>query len=285
MKKTITISMAALSLAFIAMETANAQIGSSVTINKATIATATTPGNQSACAGTVVNALTFAGVADSFYISGGAALGLADQGVTVAEIPTFTAIAGTDATISIAPYNGDCAGTPVTYILSVIAAPVVNTIPDFAVCSGEDIGMAFTGTTDATFAWANDNTITGVGAAGTGDIAATATEAGASVITVIPSLGSCMGTATVVTTVTVNALPSDGSLAAVDADICSADQAMITFSSTENITSISYSVNGGIAQTQAIATPASETFNVSSAEGANEYELVSMTNGNGCTAQ
>src|SRR5690606_3133283 len=120
----------------------------------------------------------------------------------------------------------------------------------------------------AVFDWINDNTATGIGASGSGNIMATASAAGISAITVTPSLGACTGTATLVTTVTVNALPSNGTLVAVDADICSSDQAMLTFTSSENITSISYSINGGGAQVQTISTPASETFTVPSSEGA-----------------
>lgn len=285
MKKNITLTLSALMLAIVTPDLASAQIGSSVTINKAAVATVVAPVDQSACAGTLVNALPITGLADSFYISGGAALGLADQGFTNMEIPAFTAIAGTDATIMITPYNNDCSGTPVSYTLSVIAAPVVNPVADFALCSGDDILITFTGTSGAVFDWINDNTATGIGASGSGNIMATASAAGISAITVTPSLGACTGTATLVTTVTVNALPSNGTLVAVDADICSSDQAMLTFTSSENITSISYSINGGGAQVQTISTPASETFTVPSSEGANEYELISMTDENGCTAQ
>jgi len=285
MKKNITLTWSVLMLAIVTPELANAQIGSSVSINKAAMATVVAPDDQSVCAGTLVTALPISGAADSFYISGGAALGLADQGFTNAEIPAFTAVAGSDATITITPYNNECAGTPVSYTLSVIAAPVVDPLTDFAVCSGDDILITFTGTSGAVFDWTNDNTTTGISASGSGNITTVASNAGTSVITVTPSLGACTGTATVVASVTVNALPSSGTLVAVDADICSADQAMLTFSSSENITSISYSINGGGTQIQPIATPASETFNVPSSDGVNEYELVAMTDENGCTAQ
>jgi hypothetical protein len=285
MKKNITLTLSALTLTLFTAEVANAQIGSSVTINKSAVATVAAPDNQSACAGALVDAMPITGNADSFYISGGAALGLADQGFTNAEIPAFTAIAGDDATITITPYNNECAGTSVNYTLSVIAAPSVNTVADFAVCSGGVIELNFTGTPGATFDWTNDNMVTGIDASGNGNINVVASGAGTSTITVTPSLGACTGDATVVSAITVNALPSNGTLAAINTDICSSDQATLVFTSSENITSISYTINGGDAQVHAITTPASETFDVPSSEGSNEYTLISMTDENGCTAQ
>ena len=105
-----------------------AVISDAVTLTIFPTPVATSPGAQSSCAGTTV-AIPLTGTPSgvTFNISGGAAIGLADQ-TGVLAIPSFTAIAGS-ATISITPSANACLGNAVTFLYT------VNPTPDTPVVS------------------------------------------------------------------------------------------------------------------------------------------------------
>ena len=90
--------------------------------------TATAPGNQVACSGVATAAIALTGTPSgvTYNVTGGAAIGLANQtGVTA--IPSFTPTAGT-ATISVTPVANGCSGTAVTFTYTVNATPTAITI-------------------------------------------------------------------------------------------------------------------------------------------------------------
>ncbi len=99
-----------------------AVISDAVTLTIFPTPVATNPGAQSSCAGTTV-AIPLSGTPSgvTFNISGGTAIGLADQ-TGVLEIPSFTAIAGS-ATISITPSANACLGNAVTFLYTVNPTP------------------------------------------------------------------------------------------------------------------------------------------------------------------
>lgn len=84
-------------------------------------------------------------------------------------------------------------------VVNIAATPSVNPIADQVICEGAIFAaINFTGSIGTTFNWANNNTNIGLGAAGTGNIAAFAGQStgGAEVatITVTPTAGTCVGT-------------------------------------------------------------------------------------------
>lgn len=102
------------------------QVTGSVTVHPTP--TATTPANQTYCSGATTAAIALSGtpVGVTFNISGGTAIGLANQtGVT--SVPSYTATTGT-ATISITPVANGCTGTAVTYNVTVLAAVNYGTV-------------------------------------------------------------------------------------------------------------------------------------------------------------
>jgi gliding motility-associated-like protein len=86
-----------------------------------------------------------------------------------------------------------------TVSVSIAATPSVDPIADQTICDGDNFTpINFTGSVGSTFDWTNDNTNIGLGANGTGNIAAFAGTAPAvqevANITVTPSAGACVGT-------------------------------------------------------------------------------------------
>src|SRR5678809_30972 len=96
----------------------------------------TSPGAQTYCAGvaTSVIALTGSPAGVVYDISGGAAIGLANQ-TGVSQIPSFTPAAGS-ATISITPKANGCTGTAVTYNVTVNPTPTVTSPGAQTYCAG-----------------------------------------------------------------------------------------------------------------------------------------------------
>jgi hypothetical protein len=96
--------------------------------------TATAPANQTYCAGVATTAIPLTGTPSGvvFDISGGAAIGLANQ-TGVSSIPVFTPTAGGPTTITITPKANGCTGTAVTYTITVNSAPVVTLQPSINV--------------------------------------------------------------------------------------------------------------------------------------------------------
>ncbi|WP_181248541.1 GEVED domain-containing protein [Flavobacterium magnum] len=101
---------------------------------------ATSPGTQNFCAGVATSAIPLTGTGTTFNISGGAAIGLANQtGVT--SIPSFTPIAGT-ATITITPIASGCTGPNTTFTINVNGLPGSPTTgPTAPVCEGSPLTL------------------------------------------------------------------------------------------------------------------------------------------------
>jgi subtilisin-like proprotein convertase family protein len=105
--------------------------------------TAVAPVAQAYCIDAIVPATPLTGTPSgvTFNISGGAALGLANQtGVT--EIPSFAPTAAGTATISITPVANGCPGTAVTYNLTINPLPTAPVLSSNSpVCEGSTLSF------------------------------------------------------------------------------------------------------------------------------------------------
>ena len=137
--------------------------------------------------------------------------------------------------ITITPTLGACVGTPEQLTVVVVTTPEVNLAPtSLTVCSGEPIvsNFAANATPGATFAWTNNNTATGIPAAGTGNISATASNVAAptvSTIAVTPSLGTCTGVAE---NYTVTVVPEPTVVNPGNLTFCGGEMVTLAFSGT-----------------------------------------------------
>lgn len=80
--------------------------------------------------------------------------------------------------------------------MSIGSSPTVNAIADQTVCTGGSFNaINFSGSLGSVFNWTNGNTVIGLAASGTGNIASfTSAATGVSTVTVTPITGSCIGT-------------------------------------------------------------------------------------------
>ncbi|MFH0893574.1 MAG: PKD-like domain-containing protein, partial [Bacteroidota bacterium] len=176
------------------------------------------PANTTVCPGTAIPAGSITSTpagATYTWANSNTAIGLAASGT--GQVPGFTATNTTSAaitgTITITPTLGTCAGTPVSYTITVSPLPVISAPANSTVCPGTAISSGSITSTPAgaTYTWANSNTAIGLAASGTGQVpgfTATNTTSAAitGTITITPTLGTCVGTP-VTYTITVNPLP------------------------------------------------------------------------------
>ena len=138
-------------------------------------------------------------------------------------------------------------------------APVMNPVADVTVCAGQPIVRNFTPTGGGiTYSWTNSNTLTGLPAAGTGNINvpsnSTITTVQTGTVTVTPRIGACVGTprtfsVTVVPGTSVDPIPPQ--------TFCAGAPIILNFSSTSSTATYNWTnsnVNTGI--------PASGTGNI-----------------------
>ncbi len=144
-----------------------------ITVNPT--ATVTDPSDQIVCNGGTVTAVTFSGTGATGYTwsNDNTSVGLGASGS--GNIASFTAInAGivpAVATITVTPFNGLCAGTPQTFTITVNPTPAVTDPADQTVCNGAlTAAINFSGTGTG-YTWTNNNTLIGLGASGSGNIA------------------------------------------------------------------------------------------------------------------
>ena len=177
------------------------------------------PANITVCNNATVSAATFtSSTAGTTYTwtNTNTTIGLGASGS--GNIPGFTATntgsSAVTATITVTPSANGCTGTPSSYTITVNPSPTVSVPANVSLCTGATVpALNFSSTTPgATFAWTNSNTSIGLGASGTGNIAAftannTNTTASTATITVTPSANGCAGTPSTFT-ITVNPLPS-----------------------------------------------------------------------------
>lgn len=143
-----------------------------------------------------------------------------------------------------------CSGTPETFTITVNPTPVVDAVPNQAVCNGgSSAAITFTGAVAGTvYNWINDNTSIGLAASGSGNIGAfTAVNTGSTpvvaTVTVTPSYTNegvtCTGTP-VSFTITVNPTP-DVVAAPASQTICSGTAiSPVSFSSAVSGTTYSW---------------------------------------------
>lgn len=122
----------------------------------------------------------------------------ATGGTGSATAPTpITTTPGTTSYWVTQTLNG-CESGRVEIQVTIKPKPVVDPIGDISVCIGGVVpNINFTGTTGSQFSWSNNNTATGLGSTGNGNIPQfTTTSAGTSVVTVTPTLNGCTGNTT-----------------------------------------------------------------------------------------
>ena len=146
---------------------------------------------------------------------------------------TVGGLTGNTIEVRLTPSNKATAETYWFDNVSVVGTlPVVNQPANIVVCAGQTVSNTFTGTASTTFNWTNNNTATGLPAAGTGNIntpSAMVTSQQISTITVTPTIGSCNGVPKTFT-VTVNPAATVSQPANVAA--CGGDMVNVAFSGT-----------------------------------------------------
>ncbi len=192
--------------------------------------TVTDPADQTICAGTNTNAVNFTGTAGATFnwTNSATSIGLAASGTgNIAAFPGVNAgVAPVVATITVTPSLAGCVGTPQTFTITVNPIPSVTDPADQSLCANATTNAVnFTGAiAGTTFNWTNSNTTIGLGAGGTGNIAAftalnpTPGTTATATITVTPVLNGCSGTPQTFTISVINTLPtltSPGNLTAV----------------------------------------------------------------------
>ena len=186
------------------------------TITVAVTPTVTAPTSQTICAGASTTAISFTGTAATYnWTNTNTAIGLGASGTgnIASFVGTNTGTTPISGTITVTPVSGTCTGTPQTFTITINPSPTVTPPANQTLCAGQSTTLiTFTGTAGSTYAWTNNNTATGLGANGTGDIASftatnTTTASITSTISVTPTLGSCPGTP-VTFTITVAITPT-----------------------------------------------------------------------------
>jgi hypothetical protein len=188
-----------------------------ITVNP--VPTVNDPADQVLCANQSTTAVTFtgnSGVTTYNWTNSNTSIGLAASGS--GNIASFTATnAGATAQVAniiVTPVLGTCSGTTQTFTITVNPVPTVNDPLDQTVCAGTPTSAVnFSGNSLSTvYNWTNNNTTIGLGASGSGNIAAFTTINSGSTpqvatIVVTPALGACTG-ATQTFSITVNPIPT-----------------------------------------------------------------------------
>ncbi len=179
--------------------------------------------DQAVCNGFSITATTFTGqLSNTTYrwtttnvsIASGA-LGSTFSGT--GNIPGFTGnnVAGVPLTalIVVTPMSNSCAGSSVSFSLTVNPTPTINPVGQSLICNNTQLAVvSFTGVViNTAYNWVNNNTLIGLAASGTGNIAPfTATNASnapiTALVTVTPVSNTCAGTS-ITFTIIVEASP------------------------------------------------------------------------------
>jgi gliding motility-associated-like protein len=163
--------------------------------------TVNTPPNISVCAGQPISVNLTGSAATTFpWTSSNTAIGgpASGPGPTIGPFNAANVSSTQTSTITVTPTQGTCAGTPITFDVTVDPASTVDDPPNQTICSGDPFNLAFTGT-GTSFSWTNNNTTSGIPASGSGDISIpvlTNNTASAIVSTITVTPGTpCAGTA------------------------------------------------------------------------------------------
>lgn len=272
-----------------------------VTINPIPVVTA--PANQVFCANAVAPATTLSGTPTgvTYEISGGASVGLANaSGLT--QIPSFTATNATGApvtaTVTITPSANGCTGTPVTYTITVNPTAAIVATADMTKCNGTNVAaIPFSSPTTGgtvTYSWTNDNPSIGIAASGTGNIPAftaantACTDAVANIIvTPVYTNGgqTCNGTPDTFK-VTVHPTPN-GSIAAVDPALCQGTAVQLKYTATCGTGPFSLDIRqDGVTPFNnypGVTNGSNITISPTPSQGSHTYDLMKITDANGCT--
>jgi len=186
---------------------------------------------------------------------------------TISATGLVTGVAAGTTTITYTNNNG----CQVTALFTVNPSPTIS--GTLSACVGGTTQLSGSGTPAATNAWTSSNTaVATVNATGL----VTGVAVGATTITFTDSNG-CSGTAVL------NVLPTPTATISISglSTICSGTTANITVSGTPN-TTVNYTVNGA-ASTVNLPTTGTVTFVTANLSVQTTYQLVSVTNGSGCT--
>lgn len=260
--------------------------------------------NQTHCFGALVPVVTLNGNTDTFIISGGAGIGLADQTVNNGEIPAFTTTNATNApltaTITITPKANGCDGTPVTFTITVMPQVSVLPVASQTVCPDATVAVSFAGgvnnpTSGVTYNWTQTNsTAIGTATSGTGNINFTATNATAADLTgnfkVIPVYTNgatvCEG-AEELFDITVRPAPM-GTLAAA-AEVCEGQAIQLTFTATAGTGPFDLEIRHDNAATNTLYNDkvSGTAFDITPVpvSGTHTYDLMKITDDHGCVKQ
>ncbi|MBS1512669.1 MAG: PKD domain-containing protein [Bacteroidetes bacterium] len=176
------------------------------------------PTDQSLCDNSTTAPVNFSGAVSGAtynWTNNNPSIGLAISGT--GNIPAFTASSNGNtintAIITVIPTFNGCTGTPKTFTITVNPMPGVVQPADQALCAGNfTSAVNFTGLVSGTvYNWTNNNTVIGLAASGTGNIASfqansNANTTATAMITVTPSLNGCTA-APKSFTITVNPTP------------------------------------------------------------------------------
>ena len=177
------------------------------------------PADQSLCNGSATAAINFSGVVSGTtysWTNSDPSIGLAASGT--GNIAAFTATNNTTtpvtATITVTPSANNCPGASKTFTITVNPTPGVAQPDNQVLCKGDaTAAIIFTGpVSSTTYNWANNNTLIGLAANGTGNIPSftainNTTLPVTATITVTANANGCSST-TKVFTITVNPMPA-----------------------------------------------------------------------------
>ena len=270
--KTVILTMTVTSSNYCSPQTATAQF--SVNVNE--IPQVDLPVNQVLCHGISTAAVNFTGTGTSYsWTNDNTTIGLAASGTT--DITAFTAInTGTVpvvATITVTPLSNigglNCTGPTKTFTITVNPTAQVNQPANFVVCNNASLAAINFTTTNTggttTYSWTNNDTSIGLGASGTGNIAAFTASNGSAApvvatITVTPHITNggqnCDGPSKTFT-ITVDPLPV-ATATPSSQEICSGETTNIALSGNILGTTFSWSV---------AASPAGSITGASAASG------------------
>jgi len=244
--------------------------------------TMTAPANVSVCAGTSVPLTTLASVptGSTFaWTNSNTAVGLAASGS--GNIPAFTATNATAAaitsTVTITPTIGSCAGTPVSYTITVNPQPTATFTPPLNQClNGNSFNFTHTGTAFGTHSWTFPS---GTPATSTATSPTGVTWAAVGTYTVTHTVTS--GTCTATNTVQISVYPRpNGPALTPTQPTCIANGSIAVTAATGGTPAYQYNLNGGAntALTNYTNQPAGTyTVNVTDANGCTNNSTVTLT--------
>jgi hypothetical protein len=264
--------------------TSGAKDSASIGINVTPLPTASISGTTAVCSGGS-STITFTGTPNAivtYTVNGGSNQTVTLDGTGSGTVSTGTITADAIYDLVSVSLNGCSQAQAGTATVTVNAIPTVAISGTTSICSGSSSNIIFTGTPNATVTYTLNGggnltvTLDGSGDASvsTGAITATVTYDLVSV-----SEGICSQVQTGTAVVSINALPT--ATISGTANICSGDNATISFTGTPNAT-ITYNIDGGANLTVTLDGTGNATVNTGSITADATYNLVSVDDGT-CT--